>query len=323
MSDSQGLDGISVVIPLYNKRDHIGPCLESVLAQTWQKFEIIVVNDASTDGSLEAIAGIEDPRITVFHRDRAGPGAGPARNLGVSKAKFSWCAFLDADDRWHPEYLETMNRAVSALNDGVGLAFAGFEIIGSDGSLRPDKFAAQIAQAYPRILDFRQFVSAWLANHNSPNRTSATMIRKAVLCAAGGFPEEERSRRGEDKDTWLRVMTKTRAVYVPVIGMSYRSGGTNPEWFAEPPCICRTIRKLLSGQDLKDHKRLLRRLHNDEILNYVKERSRSAPVPKRLFSDFYVLSSPLAFGKIIGIWLLPTSANRLLRSVRKRLSTAT
>ena len=120
------IQNVSVIIPLYNKREHVEQCLRSVLEQTFQGFEIIVINDASTDGSEAEVSDFSDPRITVIHRATSGPGPGPARNLGIRKAKYSWCAFLDADDVWEPTYLEHMIFAINQLPEDVGLVFFGF-----------------------------------------------------------------------------------------------------------------------------------------------------------------------------------------------------
>ena len=89
---------ISVVIPLYNKEKYIKRAIESVLNQTFQKFEIIVVNDGSTDKSAEIVQNIKDPRIRLINQKNAGVSA--ARNRGIQEAKYEYIAFLDADDFW-------------------------------------------------------------------------------------------------------------------------------------------------------------------------------------------------------------------------------
>ena len=94
----------SVVISVYNKAGHIENTLKSVLAQTVQNFEIIVVNDGSTDSSLDCINAFEDPRIIVY--TTTNKGAGAARNFGITKATSPYIALLDGDDYWHPHYLE-------------------------------------------------------------------------------------------------------------------------------------------------------------------------------------------------------------------------
>ena len=97
--------GISVVIPVYNRQEYIGFALESVLKQTRPADEIIVVDDGSTDCTAEVVASYGDA-VRYFYQPNSGVSA--ARNTGIKHAARSWLAFLDSDDRWHPEKLETL-----------------------------------------------------------------------------------------------------------------------------------------------------------------------------------------------------------------------
>ena len=96
---------ISVVIPLYNKEKSIASTLRTVLNQTFSDYEIVIVNDGSTDGSVEEIEKVQDDRIRLVHQPNAGVSA--ARNRGIEEAKGELNAFLDADDEWKPDYLAT------------------------------------------------------------------------------------------------------------------------------------------------------------------------------------------------------------------------
>ena len=96
---------ISVVIPLYNKGKYIERAISSVLAQTLPPLEIIVVDDGSTDDGPEKALKFKDSQITLIQQENKGPGA--ARNAGLSRAKGTYTAFLDADDEWYPSFLET------------------------------------------------------------------------------------------------------------------------------------------------------------------------------------------------------------------------
>ena len=96
----------SVVIPIYNKRPHIRRAVDSVFRQSCQEFELILIDDASTDGSMDELKSIEDPRVVRARRETPGPGGYAARNLGVKMARGDWIAFLDADDEWNERILE-------------------------------------------------------------------------------------------------------------------------------------------------------------------------------------------------------------------------
>jgi len=115
MSD---VPAVSVVIPLYNKGPHIARALNSVLAQTFQDFEVIVVDDGSTDDGAEVVRGVDDPRIRLIQQENRGVSA--ARNRGIEAARAELIAFLDADDEWLAEHLETIIRLRrNALEVGI------------------------------------------------------------------------------------------------------------------------------------------------------------------------------------------------------------
>ncbi|WP_148416851.1 glycosyltransferase family A protein, partial [Haloferax sp. KTX1] len=98
----------TVVIPVHNKRPHIARAIESALAQTFEDFELILIDDASTDRSSEVLEKYKDPRIRLFKRDSAGGGGYAARNLGIREACSEWVAFLDADDEWFEGHLNDL-----------------------------------------------------------------------------------------------------------------------------------------------------------------------------------------------------------------------
>ncbi len=100
----------SVIIPLYNKEKNVKNTIQSVLNQTFKEFEIIVVNDGSTDNSLQIVQQINDSRIKII--DKPNGGVSSARNKGIEEAKYEWIAFLDADDLWEKEYLEEYRKAI-------------------------------------------------------------------------------------------------------------------------------------------------------------------------------------------------------------------
>src|SRR5690554_4101955 len=94
----------SVIIPLYNKELSITNTVQSVLDQTYQNFEIVIINDGSTDNSIKAVESIKDNRIRLIHQENQGVSA--ARNRGIQEARYNWIAFLDGDDLWEQSHLQ-------------------------------------------------------------------------------------------------------------------------------------------------------------------------------------------------------------------------
>lgn len=102
---------ITVVIPLYNKEAYVHRALASVAAQTKSDFEVLVVDDGSEDAGPEIARSFGDRRLRIIHQANSGPGA--ARNRGIAEAQGEFIAFLDADDEWHPTYLERSSRLLN------------------------------------------------------------------------------------------------------------------------------------------------------------------------------------------------------------------
>ena len=96
---------VTIIIPLYNKERFINRAIDSVFAQTYQDFEIVVVDDGSTDSSPEIVKSYKDSRLRLFQQSNAGPGA--SRNRGVQESSSTYVAFLDADDEYSPDFLKS------------------------------------------------------------------------------------------------------------------------------------------------------------------------------------------------------------------------
>lgn len=114
---------ISVVIPLYNKEASIAQSLKSVLSQEYDDFEVVIVDDGSTDGSVGVVEAINDPRIRLIKQENGGPSK--ARNTGVKNAKGEWILFLDADDELEPGALEYFAKNINKHNY-ISFIFAPF-----------------------------------------------------------------------------------------------------------------------------------------------------------------------------------------------------
>src|SRR5215204_2599957 len=115
-------DTFAVLIPLYNKEPYIARALASVLAQTRPVDEIIIVDDASTDGSADQVTAFRDPRLRLLRRtDPKQRGLPATRNLGIRSATSRWIALLDADDRWREDFIEESNKLMVQASDPIGL----------------------------------------------------------------------------------------------------------------------------------------------------------------------------------------------------------
>jgi glycosyltransferase involved in cell wall biosynthesis len=111
---------VSVILPTYNRAHLLPRAIESVLAQTHADFELIVVDDASTDETADVVAGINDARVSLYRLDANG-GAAAARNVGLAHARGEFLAFIDSDDTWSPRKLEAQMAAMARSSDRAGL----------------------------------------------------------------------------------------------------------------------------------------------------------------------------------------------------------
>lgn len=188
---------ISVVIPLYNKEKQIGNTLRTVLNQTFQDFEIVVVNDGSTDNSAAEVERFHDQRIRLVHQANAGVSA--ARNRGVEESKYELIAFLDADDEWKPSYLETQYSLYKKYPECSVFA-CNYEFRDADGNVRPTIIRKLPFQETDGILS--NYFEVASCSH-PPLWTSAIVAKKSALKDIGGFPVGIKS--GEDLLTWARL----------------------------------------------------------------------------------------------------------------------
>lgn len=196
---------ISVVIPLYNKEKSIASTLRTVLNQTFSDYEIVIVNDGSTDGSVEEIEKVQDDRIRLVHQPNAGVSA--ARNRGIEEAKGDLIAFLDADDEWKPEYLATQYHLFQKYPECSVFA-CNYEFRDVSGKVTPTLIHKLPFVGEDGILS--NYFEVASCSH-PPLWTSAVMVKKQVMQAIGGFPLGIKS--GEDLLTWARLAVNGMIAY--------------------------------------------------------------------------------------------------------------
>lgn len=236
----------SVVIPVYNKRPHVARAISSVLNQELEDFELIIVDDASTDGSWNEVTRFSDPRIVHLRRESPGPGGYAARNLGIQKAHAAWIAFLDADDQWNRRHLETI-RALRERYSDCGCLCTHYENNERTGHRWEARYGTINKHRGPHRIGYVSYLRHTRKNA-SPLWTSVTVARKALLQRVGGFPEG-RCRTGGDVDLWLRIAAVTPIAWSPYVGAAYYRDSVNMVTSVPgtslTKCVDNTIRQLL------------------------------------------------------------------------------
>lgn len=200
----------SVVIPLYNKQHYIRKAIQSVLNQTLDDFEILVVNDGSTDGSLEEAMKVESDRVRII--DQPNQGVSVARNTGIQQAGGQYIAFLDADDEWRANYLETID-CLTRTYPQSDIFVTAYAVVMGGGKVN---FSTRLTPE-TGCLD-----SYWLTLAKGYDFvwTSATTIRRDALLAAGCFRPGEKI--GQDLDAWARIARNNpRVAYSSMICVNY------------------------------------------------------------------------------------------------------
>ena len=194
----------SVIIPLYNKAAYIEKAVQSVLAQSFKDFELLIVNDGSTDNSLEVVQNFDDPRIRIISQENA--GVSTARNNGVKAAKHELIAFLDADDWWANEYLDEMLRLVEKYPD-AGLWSARYYYV-KYGQNRKAGIGLDHGFTDGYINYFKVYArTMWM-----PVYPPSVIITKKIFDEFTGFKTE--LKLGEDFHLWARIAFKYKIAYL-------------------------------------------------------------------------------------------------------------
>jgi glycosyltransferase involved in cell wall biosynthesis len=193
---------VSVVIPVFNRPVAVRRAVQSVLAQTFHNFEIVVVDDGSTDETAESVSSFQDPRIKLI-RHGGKRGGSAARNTGIRSSSAPYIAFLDSDDEWLPAKLQRQLELFERSDEKLALVYTGTQRIFDDGRIR-----GIIARRHSD-LELR------LLTHNVVGETSVGMVRRSALDAIGVFDETLPAL--QDLDLWLRLCEQFEAGVVPDI----------------------------------------------------------------------------------------------------------
>jgi len=237
---------VSVIIPTYNRASLIGRAIKSVLNQTYQKFEIIIVDDGSTDKTEEIIKSFKDERVRYI-RNEKNKGASAARNIGIRFARGGYIAFQDSDDEWLPEKLEKQMKVFEITAEKVGVVYSGFWRIKNNKKIYipSNKITKKEGYIHKEILR-ENFVT-----------TQVVIIKKKCFKKAGMF--DERLPRLQDWELWIRISKFYEFKYIdePLV-ISYHT----------PDCISENKNALIKAFELILKKHFLEIRRNRKLLAY-------------------------------------------------------
>lgn len=193
----------SIIIPLYNKAQYVFKCIESVMNQSFRDFELIIINDGSTDNSMGVVKLFKDSRIKVIEQNNSGVSS--ARNYGVKVAKNDFIAFLDADDWWSPNYLEEIHGLIRKYPK-AGLWAAKYYKVRNGHNIE-----ANIGLENNFQDGYINYIKSYTETMWMPVTSSSFVSRKPVFDEFGGFNPELRI--GEDFDLWIRIALKYKIAF--------------------------------------------------------------------------------------------------------------
>lgn len=210
----------SVIIPLYNKEKDIAKTLESLFSQSFSEFEVVIVNDGSTDKSEKAVKKFSDKRIKYFSKKNEGVAL--TRNYGVDKATSKHIAFLDADDYWHPHHLENLYALVSKFPDQKWYATA-YE------KKHNKKFTTSMISPIMEKKDWMGIVDDYFKDSliDALAWTSAVCMKKDFFQELNGFDSTITNGAGEDTDLWLRAAIASPLAFSTRISARHNLDGSN------------------------------------------------------------------------------------------------
>lgn len=205
----------SIIIPLYNKEQSIQNAIYSILKQDMDDFEIIVVNDGSTDCSMQKVKEIEDRRLRIV--DKINGGVSSARNEGILRAKGEWICFLDADDIWLPDFLSVTDTLINEFPEAK-LVCPSYKVQYKKKEIIP-KWKSVDLEKDAIVNNFFEMATAswWICNSSC-----VALERKTLLKQKYYFPENETVY--EDFDLWLRIGTMYPVAHSNKVCAIYQRG---------------------------------------------------------------------------------------------------
>ncbi len=204
----------SVVIPLYNKENYIGATIQSVLGQDYPHFEIIIVNDGSTDKSVFKVKEFNDKRISLIHQKNKGLSS--SRNTGINVAKYNYIAFLDADDLWRIDYLSTIYKLIEHYKEG--------KIFSTKASVLWPKQTANLTVKCFSLNNVDLIENYFIHKKNIPSNSSI-VVHKTVFENIGYY--DTTINYGEEEDFFIRCFSEYNLIHYNESKVYYLKGLDN------------------------------------------------------------------------------------------------
>ena len=209
----------SIIVPTYNNAQLLPRCIESIINQTYDNWELIIVNNASSDNTIEVIEGYHNPKIKCvnFNNDE---GIAASRNVGIKVAKGDYICFLDSDDWWKTNKLEICNEYINQYD----LIYHDLDIVNANSS--KDKFRKRL---YSRDIPKENFLEDLFINGN-PIKNSSVVLSKRIIDKIGFLDQNLDLMAVEDFDYWIRAIKEGAKTKYIAQSLGYYWKGSNTSY---------------------------------------------------------------------------------------------
>jgi glycosyltransferase involved in cell wall biosynthesis len=212
----------SVIVPLFNKQKFVGRAIDSILRQSFDDFEVIVVDDGSIDESCSVVEAIQDPRVYLVKQKNQGGAGGLARNTAMSLSKGEWLVFLDADDAWFKDHLSEIKKIIEEFPSARIVSTTCHEVREGADIQSLDQGRSNI-----KLVDYFDIASIHVGVINS----SSVAIHQFVYEDLGGFISAP---SGPDLEYWARIALKyPLAISTKATAVYFRENGGNMEMISK------------------------------------------------------------------------------------------
>lgn len=248
----------SVIIPVYNKADTICSAVESIYSQTFNDYEIIIVNDGSSDNLDEALFSINGPKLRLINQNNGGVSV--ARNTGVSNARGDYVCFLDADDLWKPNHLEILNGLIEKYPKSEAFVTSHEVVLPNENSIH----SSHELKDYDEDFETDDFLGLLNSTSYSVVHTNSVCAKREML-KKNGIRFEPGIKIGEDTDVWYRLGLKNNVAVSKIETTVYRrefSTATRQSFHVQNWIFCFRLADILSDNEISDKKK-------DSVLNLI------------------------------------------------------